>query len=41
MAMPPPHVAKVQFNPPLSPERKTLCERTFMGTLAKVLVLYP
>lgn len=41
MAMPPPNVAKIHFQPKLSVERRILCERSFMGSLAKILILYP
>lgn len=41
MAMPPPNVNKISFTPALSVQRRMICERTFMGTIAKIMVLYP
>ena len=41
MAMPPPNVNEVAFSPALSVQRRMICERSFMGSIAKVLVLYP
>ena len=41
MAMPPPQLPKISFTPPLSQSRKTLCERSFMGHIGKLLLLYP
>ena len=40
MAVPPPAVSKVVFEPALSHQRRTLCERTFMGGLGKLLLFY-
>ena len=41
MAMPPPQLPKISFTPPLSQSRKTLCERSFMGHIGKLLLLDP
>lgn len=41
IAMPPPNVTKIDFYPPLSVQRRMICERAFMGAIAKVFVLYP
>ena len=41
MAVPPPCLSKMNFTPSLSNERKLLSNRSFMGDLAKILILYP
>ena len=31
---------KIEYLPPLSRERKMLCERSFMGSYIKIILLY-
>ena len=38
--MPPCNANKIHFTPQLSAERRLICERSFMGTLIKVILLY-
>ena len=38
--MPPCNANKIHFTPQLSPERRLICERSFMGTFIKVIMLY-
>lgn len=40
MACSPWQVNKIDFVPPLSMDRKLLCERSFMGSYIKVILLY-
>ena len=40
MAMPPCSVNKIHFTPQLSTERRLICERSFAGSLIKVILLY-
>ena len=40
IAMPPCNAKKIHFTPQLSTERQLICDRSFMGTFAKVFLLY-
>lgn len=40
IAMPPCNAKKIHFTPQLSTERRLICERSFMGILIKVILLY-
>jgi monoamine oxidase len=40
IAMPPCNVKTINFSPSLSAERKLICEKSFMGTIIKVIILY-
>jgi monoamine oxidase len=38
--MPPSNVSRINFQPTLSPERRFITEKTFMGSIGKILVRY-
>lgn len=40
MACAPWQANKIEYSPPLSTERKLICQRSFMGSYIKVILLY-